>query len=129
MDYIEITPALTPEEWEQRYFKRGEVTGFGFDGDAVSLIRRGLDGKIDSVRLDDGDERRAVAALALSTHPCGLTWQDHDDQIITAVLLSSYQKGISYAQLDEPLKNALRGVLARCGNRAARIAALLPPRP
>jgi hypothetical protein len=129
MDYIEITPALTPEEWEQRFFRRGEVMGFGFDGDGVSLMRKSLDGRVDSVRLEAGDESRAVAALALSSHPCGLGWQDHDDQIITAVLLSSYQKGISYAQLDEPLKNALRGVLARCGNRAARIAALLPPRP
>ncbi len=129
MNEIDITPALTPEEWSHRFFRRGEVTGFGFDGDAVSLIRKRADGNVDAVRLDECEERRAVAALALSSVPGGLSWQDHDDQVITSVLLSSYERGVPFAQLDEPLKEALRGVLVRSGNRAARISALLPPRP
>ena len=125
----DVTPALTPEEWEQRYFRRGDVTGFGFDGESISLVRKSADGTVETVRLDREEERRAVAALALSSEAGGLTWQDHDDQVITAVLLSSYAKGTAFSELDDGLKNALRGVLSRCGRRAARIAALLPPRP
>ena len=124
----EITPALTPEEWGQRFFRRGEVTGFGLDDDAVSLIRRGADGSVEAVRLEGGEQRRAAAALALSADGSALGWQDHDDQLITSILLSSYERGVPFAELGEHLKGALRGVLDRSGGRAARIAALLPPR-
>ncbi len=129
MSEPDVMPALTPEEWEQRFFRRGDVTGFGFDGESISIVRKAADGTVETVRLDREEERRAVAALALSSQPGGLTWQDHDDQVITAVLLSSYEKGTPFSDLDDGLKKALRGVLARSGRRAARIAALLPPRP
>jgi hypothetical protein len=125
----EITPALTPEEWGEGFFRRGEVTGCGLDGDAVSLIRRSTDGTVEAVRLEGIDQRRAAAALALSRGGLGLDWQDHDDQLIASILLASYERGVPFAELGDRLQEALRGVLDRSGERAARIAALLPPRP
>ena len=129
MNEREIMPALTPEEWGERFFRRGEVTGFGLSGNAVSLVRVCADGMVEAVRLDAGDQQRAVAALALSGDLLRLTWQDHDDQVITAILLSSYEQGVPFDRLGDTLQAALRGVLSRSGGRAARIAALLPPRP
>ncbi len=124
----ESAPALSPEEWAERFAQRDSLMVVGSDDRSVALIRSGPGGDAETVRVEPA-QKAAVAALALAGEPFGFAWRDYDDEIAIATLLDAYAAGIPLARLPEPFHDALDGALRRRPSLARRLAALLPPRP
>ena len=125
-----ITPALTAGEWARGTCQRGG------DNDAHLGIRP--DGGIGATSSHRGvvirtEDRHAVAALALHGQPFGFTWEDVDDETDAARYWEGEVETIEagdrhYQRAESPDTQQLRDRSARHRARAARIAALLPPR-
>lgn len=120
------TPALTSEEWQNGVIQRGSLMILGFREESMTLIRTSADGESATVTVA-ADQRPAVAAAALATGKGAFTVQDYDDEIVTAVLLTYYQRGVPFSELKEPLRDAIAELIARRGDLARRIEALLDP--
>ena len=118
---------LTDGEWHGGYVERPGIAMNAAEDGAIYLMQTHTDGRVDEVRIDASD-RPTLAALALRGTDIAFRWDDHDDEVITAVLLGHYRSGVPYDRLSPSLRAALEGVLARRGALARRIATLLPPR-
>ncbi|MEN8374361.1 MAG: hypothetical protein ABFS34_02815 [Gemmatimonadota bacterium] len=118
---------LTDGEWGEGYVERAGVAMNAADDGAIYLMQTRTDGRVDEVRVD-GADRTAFAALALRGTDAAFRWDDHDDEVISAVLLGHYRDGVPFERLPPDLRDALDGVVARRGALARRIATLLPPR-
>ena len=118
---------LTDGEWRGGFVERAGVAMNAADDGAIYLMQTRSDGSVDEVRVD-GADRAALAALALHGTETAFRWDDHDDEVIAAVLLGHYRSGVPFRSLPESLQLALEGVLQRRGALARRIATLLPPR-
>lgn len=118
-------PALTPAEWSEGCFQRGSILGIDSGEGTLSLMRTGVDGNTESVRID-ADQRHAVAALAANGASWGFSRRDHADEVLAAVLLDCYRRGVPFDELDPELRMAVEGLVDRRGGLADRIAALLP---
>ncbi len=106
----DVTRALTPAEW------------------AGVLANRA---QLDSIReqfLDTPFDGHAVAALLLFEQPFGFTAQDVDDEVQVAAYCAAM--AAEQASLgNEPAAGIFRELGDRHNERAAKIAALLPPAP
>lgn len=118
---------LTDREWRGGFVERADVAMNAADDGAIYLMQTHSDGRMDEVRVD-GADRGTLAALALRGTDCAFRWEDHDDEVIAAVLLGHYRSGVPFRELPESLRAAAEGVLQRRGALARRIANLLPPR-
>ncbi len=118
---------LTDGEWHGGFVERDGIAMNAADDGAIYLMQTHGDGRVDEVRVDAAN-RCELAALALRGTDTAFRWDDHDDEVITAVLLGHYRSGVPYDRLSPSLRDALEGVLARRGALARRIATLLPPR-
>jgi hypothetical protein len=130
----EIRPALTAEEWRhwqtKRYLhvagnERDEVTAqvgiLGNDKDHAFRV-------FSSSGVGGVPNTHALAALCLHGQPFGFTWVDVDDEREHAADMDGLITQLE-ALVDEDEIQPLRQRRARALDRAARIAALLPPRP
>lgn len=118
---------LTEREWEAGFVERDGVAMNAADDGALYLMQTRSDGRVEEVRVDAAD-RPVLAALALRGTEGAFDWEDHDDEVIAAVLLDHYRSGTPFGRLPPSLRAALDGVLQRRGAMARRVAALLPPR-
>ena len=112
-----ITPALTPEEWEDEHV---EAAAWGAD---VWLDPNGgfhITGANDLDLTFADRKRHALAALALHGQPFGFTWEDVD------ALRYMAEREIYADKYGEQGANAEYG--HELNRIAGRIAALLPPR-
>lgn len=121
-------PALTAAEWTEGCFQRGSILGIDSGEGTLSLMRTGVDGNTESVRID-ADQRHAVAALAANGASWGFSRRDHADEVLAAVLLDCYRRGVPFDALEPELRMAVEGLVDRRGGLADRIAALLPAEP
>jgi hypothetical protein len=119
---------LTDGEWEGGFVERDGLAMNAADDGAIYIMQTRADGRVEEIRVDAAD-RAALAALALRGTEAAFRWDDHDDEVISAVLLGHYRSGTPFDRLAPPLRAALEGVLKRRGTMARRIAMLLPPRP
>ena len=125
-----FTPALTAEEW-----RTAEVRREGKGTYEVDVLALSPDGR--SLRLAseaDGElvvvpesERHAVAALALHGQPFGFTHQDVEDETDVADYCDAMAR-----QNEDAGQTAAAATFRALGRRhrvrAAKIAALLPPK-
>ncbi len=118
---------LTEGEWRGGFVERDGIAMNAADDGAIYLMQTRSDGSVEEVRVDRAD-RTALAALALRGTDGAFRWVDHDDEVISAVLLGHYRDGVPFHELPDSLREALDGVLRRRGALARRIATLLPPR-
>lgn len=118
-------PALTPAEWSEGCFQRGSILAIDSGEGTLSLMRTDVDGNTESVRID-ADQRHAVAALAANGASWGFSRRDHADEVLAAVLLDCYRRGVPFDELEPELRMAVEGLVNRRGGLADRIAALLP---
>lgn len=122
-----VTPALTEEEWQAMFFRRGQVTGLAESDGLLILSAIGDDGGVRSVALQ-GDALRAVEATALRQDPVGLDWQDHDHLVLMGMLLEWYICGIPLESRPQAVQGALPALREHHSALISRLAALLPPR-
>lgn len=106
----DLRPALSPAEWA-----------------GVLANREQLDAIRDQL-LDTPFSGHAVAALLLHEQPYGFTHQDVEDETQVAAYCDAMQAENS-ASGNESAAATFRALGDRHRIRAARIAALLPPRP
>ena len=105
---VDITPALTRAEW------------------AGVLANRA---QLDAIReqfLDTPFDGHAVAALLLFEQPFGFSSQDLDDEVQVAAYCAAMAKERESAG-NTPAAGIFRELSERHKERAAKIAALLPP--
>jgi len=125
-----IAPALTAEEWRAKAVRR---TGQGtYEVDVIALADDGrtlrlaseADGEL--VLVPEGD-RHAVAALALHGQPFGFSQQDVEDETDVAGYCDAMARQSADAG-SEAQAATFRMLAQRHRLRAAKIAALLPPK-
>lgn len=108
----ELRPALTPEEWVSWADLRHVTREQGMRTDGGPRLEVHFDPN--SVYAFRGDDRLALAALALYGQPFGFTWDDVD-------AVQEAARVVEDSSPDAPMIDELDAL-------AARIAALLPPR-
>ena len=125
-----IAPALTPEEWRSKTVRRaGQGT---YEADVIALAEDGrtlrlaseADGEL--VLVPEG-ERHAVAALALHGQPFGFSAQDVEDETDVAAYCDK-MAAEHQAMGNDATASTFTMLGERHRVRAAKIAALLPPR-
>lgn len=113
-----VRPALTPEEWAACEHQRSEgqpATFRATGGAGVTFLDVEIDGSLELQVW--GEDRHAVAALALFHEPYGFTWADVDAmEAVYGHIISDMRPGFPAEQVE------------RCYYLMARIVALLPPR-
>lgn len=119
--------ALTEEEWRERFFQRGKLTGLAEGDDLLILTAPDIAGGVTTLRLSE-DALTAVAAAALRQAPTGFDWQDHDDIVLLRQVLDSWLCGLQPESRPSAEREAIAGLAERCSGLIARLAALLPPR-
>lgn len=120
-------PALTAQEWKDRFFQRGSLTGLAEGEDLLILTAPDVVAGVTSIRLQ-GDALAAVAAAALRQGPGGFDWQDYDDLVLLATVLDEYGRGIPLDRRGSSDHEAISEVTQRLPGLIARVGALLPPR-
>ncbi len=119
--------ALTEQEWRERFFQRGPLTGLLEGDDLLILTAPDVAGGVTSLRLH-GAALPTVAAAALRQHVGGFDWRDHDDFVLLGIVLDWYLRGISLESRPRAVQDAVRALAQRHSALIERLAALLPPR-
>ena len=119
--------ALTDQEWRERFFQRGKLTGLLEGDDLLILTAPDVAGGVTSLRLR-GPSLRTVAAAALQQDPAGFDWRDHDDLVLLGIVLDWYVRGISLESRPAAMRDAIWDMAERYSGLIERLAALLPSR-
>lgn len=125
-----VAAALSPEEWRARAIRRtdrgtyeADLIALGDDGRTLRLASE-ADGEL--VIVAD-TERHALAAMALNGHPAGFTHEDVEDETDVAGYCEAMARQSAEAG-NEAQAVTFRMLAQRHRLRAAKIAALLPPK-
>lgn len=125
-----IAPALTGDEWRTRSVRRaGQGT---YEADLIALAEDGRSLRVAAeadgeLVLVPESERHALAALALHGRPYGFTRQDVEDETDVAGYCEAMARQSAEAGA-EAQAATFRMLAERHRVRAAKIAALLPPK-
>ncbi len=119
--------ALTEEEWRERFFKRGQVTGLMEGDDLLILTAPDVAGGVTTLRLR-GQTLSTVAAAALRQAPTGFAWRDHDDLVLMGIVLDWWLRGVALESRPAAVREAVQGMAERYSGLMERLTALLPPR-
>ncbi len=119
--------ALTEEEWRERFFKRGQLTGLLEGEDLLILSAPDVAGGVTTLRLR-GQTLTTVAAAALRQTPAGFDWRDHDDLVLLGIVLDWWLRGVALESRPAAVRDAVRGMAERYSGLVERLTALLPPR-
>lgn len=119
--------ALSEQEWHERFFQRGQLTGLLEGDDLLILTAPDVAGGVTSLRLR-GQALRSVAAAALQQDPAGFDWRDHDDLVLLGIVLDWCLRGIPLDRRPPAVRDAVWAMAERFPALLERLAALLPSR-